>query len=174
LDIKEQLLYSRFGHETRENGKALKNIENHDVKRYLETEEGSFLHIIIKEPSYIKLAQKYVNEEFFTNTFSRKLFSLINNSKSHDQLLYNKIIDSSEDSKIKQIISLMLIKEITSQNQEEDLSHKARRFLLKMFKKKKHFITRKIKNEENAEKRVKLLDEQQKIITQYGELIKGW
>ena len=68
----------------------------------------------------------------------------------------------------------MLIKEIPSDNHEEDLSHKVRRFLLRLKEKEMHEITIKIRNEDNPDAKKRLLHEQKELITQRGDLANKW
>ena len=70
--------------------------------------------------------------------------------------------------------SFLLVKEIPSDNHKEDLSHKVKRFLLRLNKNEMHEITLKIRNENNPDTKKRLLHEQKVLINQRGDLVKKW
>lgn len=173
LDIKEQLIYAKIPRKKKRGVQPQMPYPDTVPERFIETEEGSFLHIIVSEPKLIEAAQKHISTEIFTDPFIKNLYSLITQTYKDDKSL-KSIIDRSDNNDVKKALSLMLIKEITSENHQEDLSHKVKRFLLKLNKKRMHENTMKIRNENNPDARKKLLHEQKVLITQRGDLVNKW
>ena len=173
LDIKEQLIYAKIPRKKGNRAQLPKPYPDSITEHLIGTEEGSFLHILVKEPKLIETAQKYISPETFTDPFIKNLYSLITKTYSMDKSL-KSILDRSDNSEIKKALSLMLIKEVTSSDHQEDLSHKVKRFLLKLNKKCMHENTKKIRNESDPEARKKFLHDQKVLITQRGDLVKKW
>lgn len=173
LDIKEHHIYAKIPRKKHRSAQPGKEPPVNAADHFIETEEGSFLHIIVKEPKLIETAQKHLSTETFSDPFIKKLFSLIIKTYKEDKSLKN-IIDRTDNSDIKKAFSLMLIKEIPSDKHEEDLSHKVKRFLLRLNKKEMHENTKKIRNENNPDAKKKLLYEQKVLITQRGDLVNKW
>ena len=170
---KEQLIYAKIPRKKKRGDQPQKLYSESVSEHFIETEEGSFLHMIVKEPDLIEAAEKHISAETFTDPFIKNLYLLVTQTYKKDKSL-NSIIDRADNSDIKKALSLMLIKEVTSQDHQEDLSHKVKRFLLKLNKKYMHEITKKIRNESDPETRKKLLHDQKVLITQRGELVNKW
>ena len=173
LDIKEHLIYAKIPRKKKNRVQLPTPHPDSVTEHFIETEEGSFLHILVKEPQLIETAQKHISPETFTDPFIKNLYSLITETYSKDKSL-KSIIDRSDNSDMKKALSLMLIKEVTSQDHQEDLSHKVKRFLLKLNKKCMHENTKKIRNENDPDARKKLLHDQKVLITQRGDLVNKW
>lgn len=173
LDIKEHHIYAKLPRRKQRGDQPGKEPPVTVSDHFIETEEGSFLHILIKEPELIETAKKHITTETFSDSFIKKLFSLIVQTYTEDKSL-KKIIDRTDNGDIKKALSLMLIKEIPSDNHEEDLSHKVKRFLLRLNKMRMHENTIKLRNEKNPDAKKKLLYEQKALITQRGDLVTKW
>lgn len=173
LDLRESLVYGLTKGSVRSDGSANNTVSMQIASRFVETEEGSFLHIILKNPALIPIAQKNITAETFTDFFTKKLYSIIVETYKDDTSL-NTLLGKSLDAETKSVISLMLVKEPATGNQEEDLVHKVKRFLLKLNKNQMHNVTISIKREEDIEKKKGLMEIQKSLIIQRGEIIKGW
>jgi DNA primase len=173
LDIQEHHIYAKLPRRKRRGAQPENEPPVTVSDNFIETEEGSFLHILVKEPELIETAQKHLTTETFSDSFIKKLFSLIVRTYTADKSLKH-IIDRTDNSDIKKALSLMLIKEIPSDNHKDDLSHKVKRFLLRLNKKEMHEITLKIRNEKNPDAKKKLLHDQKVLITQRGDLVNKW
>jgi len=173
LDIKEQLVYARIPRRGQGAPAEQNPLSGNRLERFIETEEGSFLHIIIQEPSLIETAQKYLTLEIFSDLFTKNLYSLITDTYKDDRSL-KSIVQKTENTDLKGVLSLMLVKEVASENHRQDISHKVKRFLLKSNKLRMHENTVKLRNERNPDIRKKLLLEQINLLTQRGDLVKEW
>jgi DNA primase len=173
LAIKEQLVYARIRRKQKSGDEPSTPLPDNSADPLIETEEGSFLHLIVKKPELIETAQKHLSAETFSEPLIKKLFSLIVRTYKEDNSLIT-IIERTDNSDIKKLLSLMLIKEPASENIEEDLSHKVRRFLLRVTKKRMHEITVSISTENDPEAKKQLLNEQKELITQRRDLANKW
>jgi len=170
LDIREQLIYAALAKKRQKGHQPRQAKQTNAAEWFVETEEGSFLHLIVKEPLLISLAQKHISTETFTDFYTKNLYSLIVNTYTHEKTLEN-IIDRTDNEDIKRALSLMLIKEVQTENQQEDVSHKAKRFLLKLNKQRMHEITKKLRATQDPDNKKDLLHRQKLLSMQRGELI---
>ena len=72
------------------------------------------------------------------------------------------------------MLSLMLIKDVITDNRHEEVSHKVKRFLLKFNKQQMHEITKKLRMARKPEEKKELLYKQHVLSTQRKELNSGW
>jgi DNA primase len=174
LGIKETILYSKLK-------PVLKNLGTESTQqpspmaaqKLLATEEGHFLQILVKDPSLIPTVLKYISSETFLENNSGKLYSLITETFSVDKTLQT-LFSRTTDGELRQILSLMAVKELPPGDLNEEITHKVKRFILKVYTAKKHQITQLIRKENNQELKAKLLQKQNDLITKYGAISKEW
>ncbi len=180
LDLKEQLIYRKISKKGQTDIFYQNKETINKAEQFLQTEEGSFFHLIVSEPSLIGIAQKIITAEIFSDFYSNNLFSIIVDTYNKNKSLDN-IIDRSDDPEIIKVLSLMLTKKVVTENSKDDVKHKTKRCLGKLFKKRKHIITKQLKTEQDPEIKKKLLlsqkeliKSQQELITQLGALTTEW
>ncbi len=173
LDVREQLIYSKLRNKKQVKDQEFQIQPDNNAERFLETEEGSFLHILVNKPELIKYAEKHIPVETFTDQFSKKLYLLILENY-RENLSLQGIIDLTDDAETKAILSLMLIKDIATDNLQGELCHKGIRLLRKSLFNQRHIITKKLRDEHDSQIRTKLLYEQKYLIARLSKLDNEW
>lgn len=142
-------------------------------QRYLATEEGNFWHLIVQDPTLMAGVQKYMNEETFSELFSKNLYSLVTKTYAQYNSLDN-IMVMTDDEQMKKILSLMMVTPLPMENREEEIVRKVKKFLMHTCMRRKQEITRRIHLEQDNQEKKRLLALQQTIILQQRELVKEW
>jgi len=178
LALKEELIYNRLNKIIKYDEKVISFSEKTEEKlnstrSFIATQEGSLLHILVKQPSLINRVTSYLSDDFFRDSISRKLYSYLVTLYSKDNSL-DSVIAQSEDEQMKQILSMMLTTDIITENYEEDILYKAKRCIINVYTHQKKMVTRQLKQERNPEIRNKLLQKQKELITQCGVVNKEW
>ncbi len=173
LDIPQQLLYDKLRRVKPSQSEETAEVSENKAKQYLETEMGSFFHLLLQDPTLLKVAQKYITKEIFTDYFSNNLYSLIIDTCEQNRS-FSSIIDFTDDQALKNILSIMLTKEVVTENYEEDLKHKAKKCLVKLYKQRQKAITKQLKREQRSDIKKQLIESQKEFISHLGALQKEW
>jgi DNA primase len=143
------------------------------AKRYLQTEEGSFLHLLLRNPSLAGTVAEQLSPEIFTDRFSRELYCLIMGGV-REGAGDARLLDRSDDPPVREVLSLMLVAETASGDAEQDLHHKGRKLVAKSLTCRARAITTRLRQETDPGIRMKLLGERSELSRQLGALNKGW
>ncbi|MBD3315417.1 MAG: DNA primase [Chitinivibrionales bacterium] len=167
LGIREDLVWKRA--KPRQSSSQPEPSLKNAAKRYLQTEEGSFLHLLVRNPALAETTNEQISPEVFTDRFSRELYSLIMGGV-REEGFDARLLDRADDPRMREVLSLMLLAEEASDSPEQDLRHKGRRLLSKSLTCRAREITARLRRETDPDVRMRLLGERSELSRQLGAL----
>ena len=159
LDLPQQTIISAVSSVRSEQSVATKTPVPKNLIEIIFTEEGSFLHLLVKHPQLIKKYKDRISVESFSQTYTKNIYSLLCREIEGSGDLENLLLHVSDED-VKSVLTLMMISDLPEGDADKDGDHKVKRFLLRDIKKKVHDITIQLRKETNSLTRVKLLERQ--------------
>lgn len=129
----------------------------------LSTEEGSLLHILV---SYPKLLENWIDKislDLFSESIFSEMFSIIlqygkqNGSGATYEL--GPVLGDLKNNSVKELLSLMLIRETEVTNPEEWIAHKVSKLKSTAIERKKQRIVEELANTVDSKRKMELLGE---------------
>jgi DNA primase len=170
LDVKETVINAVIAGKKKKAHLPQPSLPPNFAKHFSETEEGNFLHILIKDPSLIPKVEKHIFIETFSDVFTKNLYSLLIETYTRDKSL-DRILDRADNEDARKVLSFMMVQEIAVQNHQDEIDNKVNRFTLKSYTIKMHENRRRLRTEKDPVKKNQLLEELKSISILRGELI---
>lgn len=155
------------------NKTAVRNIfnSNESIEEYdINSLESTFLRILFTKPELIREAMQFVVPETVTDSVSSDIYSLMIETYNQNGNL-NRICDRTDNSEIKRIISLLLVKPALEDHINEELVQKIVHLRAKFLRFKLREIQVQMKKE--PKRRTELLCQLQDYSTQLKDLGEG-
>lgn len=167
LRVNESLLLEEFRRrKQRETVEISDNIPIQGIDQFAQSEEGSILHILLKNPHLIEMSKVQMDDGKFLDSFSENVYSSIIESYERDGTVQG-VIDHFQGNPV---ITYMLAKDVISDNIEDDLLHKIKKCKIKTYTRLKQEITQRIKTETELSTKRELLKRQTDLIQKILEI----
>lgn len=147
--------------------------EKSQSEKYIETEEGSFIHILVRHPDLRETIADKVTPKMLTDQFSRELYSLIMDGLDgtmEPECIVGRVVDP----KVREVLALMLIEVPHTANAKEDILHKGRQLVHKHLQERRRETALRLKQALDQETKTCLLREVNEITGRLGALRVQW
>ncbi len=147
------------------------------ISKYISSEEGSLIHLIMHYPDMMYETKNYEYEEIFRNSFSKKLYLELRGLYDRGENFRN-LLDTFSKEGVRRLISRMLMEKPAVVETEEDdekgiirgeVFHKLKRLQLLNMKSKRNRVAAELKRVKDEEKRIILMNRLKELDKQIND-----
>jgi DNA primase len=161
LTIDERLIYGKLPKSKQTRSTHMQKTD--DIERYLGTNEGRFITLLLSQPSLIPEAEQYILPETITDQFTSNVYSIIRETYREHQTIQN-LIGRVNDPFIQRIIASVGVNPSSEEHAADELAHTILRLREKFLRNRMKTITELLKN--NSSDKNALLAEHKDISEQ--------